>query len=55
MPYWFDHGRLAGHADILALKQEFGKLLSFDEWLAGPGKPLLEAAMRAPDAPVALR
>jgi uncharacterized protein YbjT (DUF2867 family) len=51
----YDDGRLSGHADIATLNQEFGKLLTFDDWLAGPGKPLLEAAMRAGDAPVALR
>jgi len=40
-----DNGRLAGNADIAALKSEFGKLLSLDEWLAGPGKQLFEAAL----------
>ncbi|WP_144113267.1 NmrA/HSCARG family protein [Paraburkholderia sp. BCC1886] len=51
----FDDGRLAGHADLPALRAEFGPLLSFDEWLAGPGKALFEAALRADDAPIALR
>ncbi|MCV3765646.1 NmrA/HSCARG family protein [Rhizobium sp. TRM95796] len=51
----FDDGRLAGHADIPRLEQDFGKLLGFDEWLAGPGKPLFEAALVAENAPIALR
>jgi uncharacterized protein YbjT (DUF2867 family) len=51
----FNDGRLAGHADIGALQEEFGKLLSFDEWLAGTGKPLLEAALNAKGGPIALR
>lgn len=51
----FDDGRLAGHADIGRLRADFGPLLSFDAWLAGPGKPLLEAALNAGDAPIALR
>jgi uncharacterized protein YbjT (DUF2867 family) len=50
-----DDGRLAGRADIAALKHEFGHLLSFDEWLAGPGKSLFEAALSASDAQIALR
>ena len=40
-----DDGRLAGHADIASLKAEFGRLYSLSDWLAGPGKPLLEAAI----------
>ncbi|WP_414440760.1 NmrA/HSCARG family protein [Burkholderia sp. 22PA0106] len=51
----FDDGRLAGHADIPALEQEFGPLLDFDAWLAGPGKPLFEAALAADAAQIALR
>ncbi len=50
-----DDGRIAGSADIAALRQDFGSLTSFDGWLAGPGRPLLQAAMQANDAPVALR
>ncbi len=50
-----DDGRLAGNADITALRQEFEGLTSLEDWLAGPGKPLLRAAMQANDAPVALR
>jgi uncharacterized protein YbjT (DUF2867 family) len=50
-----DDGRLTGSADIDALRREFGSLLTLDEWLAGPGKPLLEAALQAKAAPVALR
>ncbi|WP_199272414.1 NmrA family NAD(P)-binding protein [Paraburkholderia acidisoli] len=51
----FDNGRLAGNADIAALGRAFGPLLSFDAWLAGPGKPLFEAALNAEAAPIALR
>lgn len=51
----FDDGRLAGKADIGALQAEFGTLTRFDEWLAGEGKPLLEAALHAKDGPIALR
>ena len=51
----FDHGRLTGNADIVSLKNEFGPLLNFDEWLAGPGKPLFDAAVGAEHAPIALR
>ncbi len=49
-----DDGRVAGNADLAALRREFGSLTSFDNWLAGPGKPLLGAAMGT-NAPVALR
>jgi uncharacterized protein YbjT (DUF2867 family) len=48
-------GRLAGNADLAYLKSEFGPLLTFDEWLAGPGRPLLQAALDADDAPIMLR
>lgn len=51
----FDSGRLAGNASLPALKAEFGKLTSFDDWLNGPGRPLLEAALTAKDMPIALR
>ncbi len=50
-----DDGRLAGNADIDALREEFGKLTRFDEWLSGPGKPLLQHALQAGDASVSLR
>jgi uncharacterized protein YbjT (DUF2867 family) len=51
----FDDGRLAGRADIDALRQEFGALTSFDEWLSGPGKPLLTHALQAENTTVSLR
>ncbi|MFP5021163.1 Rossmann-fold NAD(P)-binding domain-containing protein [Pseudonocardia phyllosphaerae] len=41
----FEDGRLAGHADLDALRAEFPSLLRFDDWLAGPGAPLLAAAL----------
>ena len=49
-----DDGRLAGHADMAALKQKFGSLTSLEEWLARPGEPLLKAAIGTKDATVAL-
>ncbi len=50
-----DDGRVAGSADIASLREEFGDLLSFEQWLSGQGKPLFEAALEASDAPVSLR
>lgn len=50
-----DEGRLAANVDIAELEREFGTLTRFDEWLAGPGKPLLQAATDSKDAVVALR
>ena len=50
-----DDGRLTGHADIGALRREFGALTSFDAWLAGPGKPLLEHALQAEAVGISLR
>ena len=51
----FDEGRLAGNADLGAIEREFGTMTTFDAWLAGPGKSLLDAALRAEDAPINLR
>jgi len=50
-----DQGRLAGHADVASLRQEFPGLLTMDEWLAGTGKPALLAAIQAGGGEVALR
>lgn len=50
-----DEGRLAGRADIAALRQQFPGLLTMDEWLAGPGRPALLAAVQAGGGEVALR
>lgn len=50
-----DDGRLAGHADIAALRAEFGDLYGIRDWLAGPGKPLLQAALRTPHSGMSLR
>ena len=50
-----EDGRCAGQADIAALRKAFDSLQTFEEWLAGPGKPLLTAALDAPEAAVALR
>ncbi|MFE1050240.1 NmrA/HSCARG family protein [Streptomyces olivaceus] len=41
-----DDGRLAGSADLGALRAEFPFLLSFDHWLKGPGAGLLAQALR---------
>lgn len=38
-----DDGRLAGRADLTALRAEFPFLLGFDRWLTGPGADLLDA------------
>ncbi|MFF9245204.1 NmrA/HSCARG family protein [Streptomyces globisporus] len=43
-----DDGRLAGNADLDALRAEFPFLLGFDRWLAGPGAGLLDEVLRAP-------
>lgn len=51
-----DDGRCAGSADIKALRQEFGDLMTLDAWLEGPGGPLLQNALQAAAvAAVALR
>lgn len=50
-----DEGRLAGRADLAALRREFPGLLTMDAWLAGPGRPALLAAMEAGGGAVALR
>lgn len=44
-----DDGRLAGNANLDALRAEFPFLLSFDRWLAGPGARLLDEALRSTD------
>lgn len=40
-----DDGRLAGCADLAALRATFPFLLRFDHWLKGPGKTLLADAL----------
>ncbi len=50
-----DDGRCAGSADLKALNDEFGELLTLETWLEGPGRPLLDHAIQAPVAMVALR
>lgn len=50
-----DQGRLAGHADIASLREDFPGLLTMDQWLAGPGRAALLAAMRAEGGEIALR
>jgi uncharacterized protein YbjT (DUF2867 family) len=44
-----DDGRLAGNADLDALRAEFPFLLRFNSWLAGPGASLLDEALRRDD------
>lgn len=51
----FDQSRGSGNADIAALKQEFGTLLSVSQWLSGPGAAPLKAALSVGDRPLALR
>ena len=42
-----DEGRLAGRADVAALRREFPGLLTMDGWLAGSGKAALAAALHS--------
>lgn len=50
-----DDGRLAGRADIGALRVDFPFLLRFDDWLSGPGADRLAAALRPTSGGVSLR
>ena len=50
-----DQGRLAGHADLPALRKEFPGLLNLHNWLQGAGRPALLAALQAVGGEVALR
>ena len=50
-----DQGRLAGHADLPALRKEFPGLLNMHEWLQGAGRAPLLAALQADGGEVALR
>jgi len=50
-----DQGRLAGHADLPALRKEFPGLLTLRQWLQGSGGPMLLAAVQAGGGEVALR
>ncbi|MCD5316632.1 NmrA/HSCARG family protein [Kineosporia babensis] len=50
-----DNGRLAGHADLAALRARFPFLLTFPQWLAGPGAAHLEQARRPAQAITGLR
>ena len=40
-----DDGRLAGHADLDALRQLHPQLHTFAGWLSGPGRPAFERAL----------
>jgi hypothetical protein len=40
-----DDGRLAGNADLDALRQINPELWSFEAWLRGPGRKLFEEAL----------
>jgi len=50
-----DDGRCAGAVDIPALREEFGKLLSLEQWLSGAGRALFKSALEASGGIVALR
>lgn len=50
-----DEGRLAGRADLAALRADFPGLLTLDTWLEGAGKTALLAAMEAGGSEIALR
>lgn len=51
----FETGRLTGAADLAGLRQSFPGLLTFGDWLATTGKPLLEQALKADPGAVSLR
>ncbi|VFT73423.1 NmrA family protein [Klebsiella aerogenes] len=40
-----DDGRLAGHADLDAMRQLHPQLHTFAGWLSGPGRPAFERAL----------
>ncbi len=50
-----DEGRLAGHADLPALRHAFPGLLSLPDWLQRAGGPALTAALQAEGSGIALR
>lgn len=50
-----DDGRLAGNANLDALRALVPGLYDLGVWLKGPGKPLLEAALTADSTTIALR
>ena len=50
-----DQGRLAGHANLPALRKEFPGLLNLHDWLRGAGRPALLAVLQADSGEVALR
>lgn len=50
-----DNGIVTGSADIPALEQEFGRMMTLEQWLAGPAKQSFEAALNAPQANLLLR
>lgn len=50
-----DDGRCAGNADLPALRNEFGHLLSLKEWLDGPGREAFRAALSTSSSQVKLR
>lgn len=51
----FEEGRATGNANIAALEKEFGALWRVPDWLAGPGKSALQAALASGERPLALR
>lgn len=50
-----DDGKFQGVSEIKAFGEEFGGLMSFAEWLQGPGSELFEKARRPTAASIALR
>ncbi len=49
-----DQGRLAGHADVASLREDFPGLLTMDKWLEGTGRTALLAAIETEGGEVAL-
>lgn len=50
-----DKGIVTGSADIPALEKEFGTMMTMVQWLAGPAKQRMKAALKAPQEDIVLR
>jgi hypothetical protein len=46
----FDSGRLAGHADLKALREINPEMQSFRSWLGGSGRKAFEHALNSAEA-----
>lgn len=50
-----DDGRLAGSSDIASLRRMFGDLMTFNDWLSGPGQRSLSQAVGGAAQSLSLR